>query len=300
MVSLRNKTIHYQGIRRVLIIVLGLNWGVALAKIIVGFISKSSGMTADGFHSLSDGASNIIGLIGIFLASRPKDEDHPYGHKKYETFFSLGIAFLLGLVCFELIQEGIRRLHNPIAPEITILSFVVMISTLVVNLIVMKYERRRGEVLGSDILVSDSVHTRADILTSISVIISFVIIKLGFPIIDAVVTLVIALFIAYSAFEIIKESARILCDSVVITDVKKIEDIVLKIEGVKSCHKIRNRGRADDINLDLHVLMVPNMPLKEAHRISCEIENEILKNIPGISDIVVHIEPYVAKELKEH
>jgi cation diffusion facilitator family transporter len=282
---------HYNEIRRVLFWVLVLNWAVAVAKVLVGLLSKSSGMTADGFHSFSDGTSNIVGLVGIAIAFRPKDTEHPYGHKKFETFFSLGIAFLLGIVCFELFQQGIGRLRNPVLPEITILSFVVMAVTLTVNILVMKYERRKGEMLRSDILVSDSMHTRADILTSISVIISFIAIKLGFPILDAIVTLVIALFIAYAAYEIIRDSSRVLCDSIVITDVKRIEDIVLKVNGVKSCHKIRTRGRADDINLDLHVQMMPDIHLSEAHRISYEIENQIHKNIPEISDIVVHMEP---------
>jgi cation diffusion facilitator family transporter len=282
---------HYNEIRRVLFWVLVLNWAVAVAKVLVGLLSKSAGMTADGFHSFSDGASNIVGIVGIAIACRPKDADHPYGHKKFETFFSLGIAFLLGIVCFELLQEGIRRLRTPVLPEITILSFVVMAVTLIVNILVMKYERRKGEILQSDILVSDSMHTRADILTSISVILSFVAIKLGFPILDAIVTLVIALFIAYAAYGIIKDSSRVLCDSIAITDIKRIEDIVLKINGVKSCHKIRTRGRADDINLDLHVQMMPDIHLSKAHKISYEIENQIRKNIPEISDIVVHMEP---------
>jgi cation diffusion facilitator family transporter len=203
----------------------------------------------------------------------------------------LGIAFLLGIVCFELLQEGIKRLRKPVLPEITILSFAVMAVTLLVNILVMTYERRKGEMLQSDILVSDSMHTRADILTSISVIISFIAIKLGFPILDAVVTLIIALFIAYAAYGIIKDSSRVLCDNIVITDVKRIEDIVLKINGVKSCHKIRTRGRPDDINLDLHVQMTPDIHLSDAHKISYEIERELRENIPEISDIVVHMEP---------
>lgn len=282
---------HYKEIRRVLYVIWVLNWAVAFAKVLVGVISKSAGMTADGFHSFSDGTSNIVGLVGIALAFRPKDTEHPYGHKKFETFFSLGIAFLLGIVCFELLQEGIKRLRKPVLPEITILSFAVMAVTLLVNILVMTYERRKGEMLQSDILVSDSMHTRADILTSISVIISFIAIKLGFPILDAVVTLIIALFIAYAAYGIIKDSSRVLCDNIVITDVKRIEDIVLKINGVKSCHKIRTRGRPDDINLDLHVQMTPDIHLSDAHKISYEIERELRENIPEISDIVIHMEP---------
>lgn len=281
---------HYGRIRYILIIVLVLNWLVAFAKIIYGFISRCSSMTADGFHSLSDGTSNIIGLIGIHLACQPKDIDHPYGHKKYETFFSLGIAALLFLVCFELLQEGVRRLVNPVTPDITTISFVIMLVTLGINFWVMRYERKKGEFLKSDILISDSLHTRADILTSLSVVITLIAIKLGFPILDAIATLMIALFIAHAAFEIIKGSSRILCDTIVL-DNKRIVGIVLNIRGVKTCHKIRTRGRPDDIYVDLHVQVSPDMHMDEAHKISYAIEEALKKCTPEITDVVVHMEP---------
>jgi len=281
---------HYNRIRYILIIVLALNWLVAFAKIIYGFTSRCASMTADGFHSLADGTSNIIGLIGIHLACQPKDIDHPYGHKKYETFFSLGIAALLFLVCFELLQEGVRRLVKPVTPDITPISFSIMLITLGINFWVMRYERKKGELLKSDILVSDSLHTRADILTSLSVIITLIVIKLGFPILDAIATLMIALFIAHAAFEIIKGSSRVLCDSVVL-DNKRIVDIVLNIKGVKTCHKVRTRGRPDDIYVELHVQVSPDMHMDEAHKISYAIEEALKKDIPEITDVVVHMEP---------
>jgi len=281
---------HYSHIRKILILILALNWAVALAKIIYGLISRCSSMTADGFHSLADGTSNIIGLIGIHFACQPRDKDHPYGHKKYETFFSLGIAALLFLVCFELIQEGIRRLIKPVTPEINTASFIVMLITLGVNFWVMNYERKKGIALRSDILVSDAMHTRADIFTSLSVIITLVAIKLGFPLLDAIATLFIALFIAHAAFDIIKDSSRILCDTVVLEE-KRITDIVLGVKGVKNCHKIRTRGRPDDIYVDLHVQVNPDMHVDNAHQVSYAIEEAIKKGIPEVTDVIIHIEP---------
>lgn len=282
---------HYREIQRVLWIVLFLNWVVALAKIVVGLITHSASMTADGFHSFSDGASNIVGLVGVAFASQPQDEDHPYGHKKFETFFSLGISFLLGLVCFELVQEGIRRLQHPAIPDVSVISFVVMAGTMVVNIAVMSYERRKGLALQSDILVSDAMHTKADILTSFSVIVSLIAVKMGFPIVDAVTTVVIALFIAHAAYEIIKDGCRTLCDEAVIKDTRKIENIVLGVNGVKACHKIRSRGRKDDINLDLHVHLDPDLPLERSHQISHEIERAIKAGFPEVSDVIIHVEP---------
>lgn len=282
---------HYEKIRKILIIILALNWAVALAKIIYGLSSRCFSMTADGFHSLSDGTSNVIGIVGIHFACQPVDKDHPYGHKKYETLFSLGIAAMLFIVSFNLLKQGWQRLQHPVSFQADIGSFAIMLITLAVNIYVMRYEFKKGGSLKSDILVSDSLHTRADIFTSFSVIISLIVTKIGFPLIDPIVTMLISLFIGYAAFEIVKQSSDVLCDTAVFLDDQKVRDIVLKTEGVRACHKIRSRGRIDDIYIDLHVQVNPSMHIDDAHKISYHIEEAIKSAIPGITDVVVHMEP---------
>jgi len=286
-----SKDSRYGEIRKILLLILVLNWSVALVKIIFGLCSRTSSITADGFHSLSDGASNIIGLIGITFAAQPKDLDHPYGHKKYETLFSLGIAAALFLVCFNLVREGIHRIYHPVIPEVGLKSFLVMLMTLGINLWVARYEAKKGKVLGSDILLSDAMHTKADIFTSLSVIIALVVIRLGYPILDPIATLLISLFIAHAAVVIIKNSSRVLVDSAAIIDTEKIVDIVLSVKGVKTCHKIRSRGRPDDIHLDLHVQVAPEMHIDRAHKICYSIEEAIKKGMPEVTDVLIHIEP---------
>lgn len=282
---------HYKRIRNILIFVLVLNWAVALAKIIYGLWSRCASMTADGLHSLSDGASNIIGIIGIHFACQPIDKDHPYGHKKYETLFSLGIAILLFFVSFNLLKEGIIRLYKPVIPRIDNISFIIMIITMAINFWVMHYEHAKGKSLRSDILISDAMHTKADIFTSLSVIIALIVIKLGYPILDPIATMVISLFIAHAGYDIIRQSSVILCDTAAILDEKKIVAIVLGVKGVKTCHKIRSRGRPDDIHIDLHVQVNPDMHIDNAHKISYAIEEAVKKTIPEITDVVVHMEP---------
>jgi len=284
---------HFRDIRRILAWILLLNWAVAAAKILYGIASRSTSMTADGFHSLSDGISNIICLIGVHFASQPVDKDHPYGHKKYETLFSLAVAGLLFLVCFNLFREAVVRIKEPVAPRIDAISFLVMLATLGVNFLVMRYEYNRGRQLQSDLLISDSLHTRADILTSLSVIAGLVIMKINpaLIILDPAITIFIALFIAYSAFKIVRESAGVLCDSAVVMDEAAVIALVTAIPGVQSCHKIRTRGRPDDIHIDLHVSVAADMHMDQAHRISEEIERSLQKNIPGVTDVVVHMEP---------
>mgnify|MGYP001597270677 FL=1 len=286
--------LHYSQVRRVLVLTLVLNWLVALMKILYGMLSRCASMTADGFHSLSDGTSNIIGLIGIRLACQPTDKDHPYGHKKYETLFSLAIAALLFFVSFNLFKAGISRLRHPVTPQVDIISFIIMLVTLAINVWVMRYEYQKGKLLQSDILVSDSMHTKADIFTSLSVIITLAAMKSGFPglqILDPIVTIIISCFIAWAGLGIAKESSNVLCDTAPIVDVDKITKIVLGIKGVNACHKIRTRGRPDEIYLDLHAQVKPDMHMDTAHQISYTIEAEIKRNIPEIADVLVHMEP---------
>ena len=289
---------RYRKIRWVLIYVLLLNWGVAAAKLFYGWLTRSASMTADGFHSFSDGSSNIIGLIGIWIASRPIDETHPYGHKKYETLTSIGISILLFLVCFNVVREGILRFLHPVVPQVNVSSFLVMGITLAINITVMIYEKKRGVVLKSDILISDALHTRADILTSSSVIVTLIAIKFGYPILDPIASLVISVFIALAAVDILKESSRVLSDGVAIP-IEEIKKVVLSIRGVKECHQIRSRGRGDDIHIDLHVLVDPEMHMHRAHHLSYAIENKIKRDFHGVTDVMVHMEPLEDKNEKQ-
>ena len=142
-------------INKVLWVILALNIGVAIIKLIVGYSISSTSMIADGFHSFSDGSSNIIGLIGTAIAAKPADESHPYGHRKFETFTTIGIALLLFIVSINIIKSGIAKIVNPVTPQVDIYSFIVMIITIAINIFVIIFETKAGKRLNNDILVSD-------------------------------------------------------------------------------------------------------------------------------------------------
>ncbi|MDP8230482.1 MAG: cation diffusion facilitator family transporter [Candidatus Gorgyraea atricola] len=277
-------------IRRILILILALNWLVALSKVVYGLLTKCASMTADGVHSFGDGMSNIIGLVGIWAASKPIDDDHPYGHKKFETFATLGIAVILFLAAIEIFREAILRVSRPVVPDVTSLSFIIILATMTVNIFVMRYEHRRGQDLSSDILICDSLHTKSDILASMAVLVTLVSIKAGFAFLDTIVASVIALLIAKSGIDILKKSSNVLCDANVLAK-SKIANIVNGIPGVKSVHKIRTRGRSDDIHADLHVIIDADMHVDDAHKLSHKIESILKEKIPGMTDVIVHLEP---------
>ena len=286
-----DKTIYKQ-VQTVLFVILIANLSVAVLKIAVGTIINSASMTADGFHSLSDGSSNIIGLIGIKLASKPKDEDHPYGHGKFETLASLFICAMLFTIAGKVIIDAIDTFRNPVLPDITLASLLAMIFTLIVNLFVTIIEYRKGKKLQSQILISDSIHTRSDIYVSIGVLVTLVGVKLGLPpIIDPIASLIVAGFIIHAGYEIFQESKNILVDTSTV-DSEKITKLVLDFKQVKGVHNIRSRGSQNNVHIDLHLLVDPKMTVEESHELEHQIEHAVRESLYPNAEVLAHIEPF--------
>jgi len=294
---MRNGMNTYHEVRKVLVITLFLNFAVAAAKVIYGMMSHTLSMEADGFHSFFDGTSNIVGLLGIWMAAHPPDSSHPYGHRKYEALASLGISLLLFLTCYRILTDSYSRFSDSTAPEVTALSFVIMLATVGINVFTTSYEQRRAVSLKSSILKADASHTRSDILASISVIVSLLATLGGYPILDPITALLIAGLIGKTGFEILLESGRILSDASMISP-ERIKDIAMGVEGVREIHSVRSRGTATHVYMDLHLLVPPWMDLGEAHRLAHQVESRIKREFSEVADVVIHVEPDRAVEIK--
>ena len=277
-------------ITRVLLRVLVLNLVVAAAKIAFGLWSGTISILSDGFHSLTDSVSNAVGYLGTRVSQQPADESHPYGHRKFETLSAAGIFVFLALVVVQLIQTAWARLSAPQTPEVTPLSFAVMGGTLAINVMVVIYESRAGRRLKSEVLVADSLHTRSDIYTSLAVIAALVGMSFGYPILDPIAALVVAVFIGYAGFKIARDTSAVLADHVVL-DADEIRRVVATVPEVLGCHHIRTRGASDYAFLDLHVWFPPTMALDEAHRLSHLVKDRLLVAFPALADVIIHIEP---------
>jgi len=281
----------YKKVSRILILVLVANLSIAIMKLTVGYLTKSESISADGLHSLTDTTSNIIGLIGIRIASRPVDENHPYGHKKYESLSGLLIGIMLLIVTIKIVWGAIEWFINPYTPNITILSLVIMLITLVINITVSTFEYRKAKQYNSDILLSDSINTRSDILVSSSVLLTIIAIRFGAPpIIDPISSLIVAAVIVYASIEIFKSTTGVLVDKLVIAP-EKIKEVVLSFPQVKHVDKIRSRGRKDDIFIDLHIKIDPNMNINESHRLNHEIEDKLSQIFNTNIHLIAHLEP---------
>ncbi len=281
---------RYARVARVLTRVFLLNLAVAAAKLVLGYFTGALSIVSDGFHSLADSASNITGLVGARAARKPPDMDHPYGHRKYETLAAAAIVAFLGVVVIEVMLTAIERLQGGAAPRVTPVSFAVMLATMAVNIGVVRYESRKGRELASEVLLADATHTRSDVLTSLAVLVSLTGVKLGYPTLDPAGALVVVVFIGNAAYGIARDTVRILSDRIVFAE-DDLKDVVMSVPGVLGCHRIRTRGSADHAFLDLHVWFEPDLPLRDAHRLSHEVKDRLMARYPQIADAVIHIEP---------
>ena len=280
----------YVSVRKVLTYTLLLNMIAALAKLVYGHMSDSLSMVADGYHSFFDGTSNVVGLVGIWLAYNPPDKDHPYGHKKYETLASLGISILLFLTCYHVLRDAYLRFMDSTTPNVTGFSFLVILSTMGINIFVMMWERSKGQELKSEILISDSMHTKSDIFASVAVLISLAAVYAGLPVIDPIAAFIIAILIGRTGYHILLESAKVLSDYFRIHP-GLIRDVALEVDGVTECHDIRSRGTPTDVFVDLRLHVPSDMGISEAHELAHKVEGRIKKEFTEVTEVVVHIEP---------
>jgi cation diffusion facilitator family transporter len=282
----------YRAVRRVLWITMGLNLVATAAKLIVGYWTGSLSLIADGFDSVFDSASNVVGLVGIYLAARPADEDHPYGHRKAETMTALIISSLLFLTTWELIVSAVERLRDPtlIQARVNAWSFGALLVSIVVHLTVVWVELRAGRRLHSDVLVADALHTRADIFVSLSVIGGLVAVRWGYPLVDPIMALVVALVIAKIGIDIIREGSPTLMDRVAVPP-DLIRRIALSVPGVIFCHKVRSRGHETAVYVDLHIQVDPAISAEQAHAIAHEVQYRLHERVPSIQDVTIHAEP---------
>ena len=282
---------RYAEVRRVLTRVLVANLALALAKIAFGYGTGAVSVLSDGFHSLTDAASNAVGLIGVYAAQQPPDDDHPYGHRKYETVAAAAVVAFLVVVMFEVLRNAVVHLtgHEP-PHDIPVAGVAMMAVTVAVNLWVLQYELRAGERLGSELLMADATQTRGDIWSSVAVMAALALSHAGLPLLDPIAALVVAGFIGHAGFQVARTTARILSDRIVLSQ-DDIESVIRAVPGVLGCHQIRTRGADDHVFLDLHLWLPAEMRLTDAHDLSHVVKDRLIARYPQIVDAVIHLEP---------
>ncbi len=280
-----------RGVRRALLIVLVLNALSTALKVGVGARTGSLTVLGAALESGLDMLSNVVAILAISVAARAPDDDHPYGHEKFESLGTLGIVAFLAITCFELMRQSIGELTSPYtAPTATLLDGAILVVSLAVNTLVVAYERRRGRALDSALLLADAAHTASDILVTLLAITSLVLSQLGYLHADAVLGMLVVLVIAWSGVRILRESIPILVDASAV-DAERLAAIVGTIPGVIGVRSARSRRTASGrLFAEVTILVDGTTSVADAHDFTDEVELAIAREL-GTAEAIVHVEP---------
>ncbi|MCS6804980.1 MAG: cation diffusion facilitator family transporter [Acidobacteriota bacterium] len=284
-----SQELYYRGVRRVLVITLCLNLAVVVAKLVIGLLANSLSVIGDAIHSSTDAINNVVGLLIVRVATAEADEEHPYGHRKFESLAGFSVGGLLWVVCFELVQNALHRLFRPVAElEVSGLTMIGMTVTMLVNLFVYIYERRAGERLGSHYLIADSLHTRSDIYVSATILAGLVLMRMGWPWLDPVLALVVSGLIAHAGWQIFQRTVPVLVDAAPLSSAR-IQALVMDVPGVQRAYEIRSRSDGQRMYVELN-LEVNAKDVYRAHLVTEEVERRLVEAL-GPSQITIHVEP---------
>ncbi len=277
-------------VERVLLVTFLLNLTVAVGKIILGGLTGALAITADGFHSLTDSAGNIAGLVANRFAALPADEEHPYGHHRYETLAALLIGALLLLTAWELLGGIIERLGTGAPPTITPLSFVVLAITLLINIGVSRYQIWQGQRLQSEILLADAANTRADVYVTLSVLGSMVLVSSGLVWADVVLAVLVVGLIGWAALGILRRTGRVLVDTAPYAP-EHLRDIVLSVAAVDHVRRVRSRGTRSAAFVDVDIAVVPTMTAQQTDYIARAVRERLSDALGPATEVDIHFSP---------
>ncbi len=285
------QTQHRQRVvKRVLLLTLVLNVVVLILKAGLGLWTGSLSLIADALHSVTDSASNVLGLITTRLADPRPDREHPYGHHKFEAIGALGIAAFLGMACLEIVTGVVDRILKPgndaqmSAPVLWL-----MLVVLGINILVAFYERRAGQRVGSNILIADAHHTMSDVWITMVVILGLIGVWLGYPWWDVVLALPVALLVFRSGWMVLRENLPWLVDEMAIAP-EEIHRVVMGVPGVINCHDIASRGLLGrQVFVEMH-LIVDETDVATAHAITEAVEAKLTERYAPIR-MTIHVEP---------
>jgi cation diffusion facilitator family transporter len=282
---------YHAQVRRVLWITLALNLVVVAIKLVVGVWTASLSLLADALHSITDSVNNVMGLFVSRVAAAAPDEEHPYGHQKFEAVGALGIASFLGIACFEIVRGAAGRLFGaPGHVRIAGTELALLLLVLAVNIFVAVYERRVGRRINSPILQADANHTLSDIWVTLGVLGGLAGIWLwDLQWLDVALSVPVALLVLWTGWVVVRQNLPWLVDATAVAP-EAVRAVAASVPGVLDCHAITSRGVVGrQVFIEMH--LVTGAPdVETSHQITEEIERRLDERY-GPAQITIHVEP---------
>ncbi|WP_407378521.1 cation diffusion facilitator family transporter [Methanobrevibacter sp.] len=282
-----------KGGRKAATVAITSNCFLTIFNILVGLMSGSYALVAEGIHTLSDVATSVIAYIGFKIGQRPADEDHPRGHGRAEAISGLVIVLFLTMVGYEIIDTAKDKLLDPSLITVpTIYAALMAVFGIFINLAISNYIINIGKQINSPAIVADGQHQRTDIYSSIAILIGIVVSNMGFPILDPIIGLIIGVLILKTAYDIGKENLDNIMGKVPDDKlVRKIERVANKTPNAYEAHNIKVDNYGSYVIVNLHVKVDGKQSVDEAHKIVHTVEQNILNKIPIVKSVSVHACP---------
>ena len=270
-----------------------INLFLAAIKVTFGILGQSTALIADGIHSLSDLASDGLVLIAVRLGSREADDDHPYGHARFETIATIILGLALALVAGGIAWDAVERLLYParlLIPDAQTLGVAAI--SILANEWLYHYTRWAAKITRSKLLLANAWHHRSDAVSSVVVLIGIAAVLTGYPYADAIAAVIVGIMIAKIGFSLVLESVRELVDTSLPDDkIIKIRNQIIGTDGVKAIHLIRTRKMGEDAYVDLHIQVDSHISVSEGHMIADTVRDGLRENFEEIADVLVHTDP---------
>lgn len=283
-------------VKRTTLLGLAVNVFLSIIKFMLGMLGNSQALIADAVHSLSDLTTDVAVIFGAGIWSKRPDRNHPYGHTRIETIVTGGIGIMLLFAAAGIGYNALAAIqHDHTAEQPGWIAFWGALLSIILKEFLYRWTLKQGRKYTSRALIANAWHHRTDALSSIpvalAVVVSVLYRKLSF--IDHIAAFAVSLFILYAGGKILKSVIEEISETGASpTYLKKIEEIVLNVEGVRSVHALRSRRMGSGWFIDLHVQVDPDLPVRQGHEISQAVEDSLIENGPEIYDVIVHIEPY--------
>jgi cation diffusion facilitator family transporter len=270
-----------------------VNIGLLASKVAAAYITNSIGLYAESAHSLFDLVASVLSYLGVRMAEEPSDKDHHYGHEKFETLSSLLQALLIAGTAFVILFEAWQKLSLPSEVGMSEVGIVLMLASIpVAYLTSRKLSNVAEEEGGSQALEADSAHFATDVISSAAVFLGLVLVRMGFGFGDPLAAVVVALVMLYISFGLLKGSFVVFMDySPDRPTMNLIEGVLITESRITRYHKLRARYAGSRILVDVHIHMPHNTSIKQAHSIAHDLKSKIMKAVPEVKEVNIHMEP---------
>lgn len=284
--------LRYDEVKKTSTISIIINVSLTIVKAIVGVLSGSTALIADAFHSASDLFATIVLLQGLKIAHKPADEDHPYGHHRAETITAKFLAIILivtglgiGLASYKILRQPVVRVPEIMAAYIAILS-------IVSKEWLYRYTIKIGNKINSSAVIADAWHHRSDAFSSIAALIGIVGARFGYPIMDPLVGILVAILILKTGVSIYKQAIIDLMDTAPPKQIlNEIRKIALQAQGIKEVQDVKMRQYGSKFMVDMKVCVDPSITVKEGHDAAAGAKKNIMESGHDIQDVLIHVNP---------